>query len=390
MNDALCDIDNKKCVLLVLLDLSAAFDTIDHETLISRLENRYGVTGDARSWFESYLTGRTQSVLIRNYESEKCDLEFGVPQGSILGPKKFIGYTAPVVDIAKAHGVSLHLYADDTQLYITCDPTPESIAAAMKKLEACICDIRTWMAQNFLKLNDDKTEFLILGAPKQLKKVPKPTLQIGECKIEASESARNIGAIFDSNLSMEKHVNSVCKAAWCQLRRVGAIRKNLSNQATKTLVHALITSKLDNLNSLLYGLPNKILHKLERIQNASARLITRSKKYDHISPILRKLHWLPIKMRINYKILLITFKALNNKAPEYIKELLLPCSGSRLKDKILLKNPLSKSARYGDRAFSRAAPHLWNALPDELRHCKSVNSFKSKLKTFMFAKTFGT
>jgi len=389
MNDALCEIDNKKCVLLVLLDLSAAFDTIDHKTLISRLEYRYGVSGDAKSWFESYLTGRTQSVLIRNVQSEKCDLEFGVPQGSILGPKKFIGYSAPIVDIAKAHGINLHLYADDTQLYIACDPTAEAIEAALEKLEACISDIRIWMAQNYLKLNDDKTEFLILGAPNQLKKIKKQKLHIGESYIETTDFARNIGAIFDSNLLMEKHVDSVCKAAWGQLRKIGTIRKYLSNTATKTLVHALVTSRLDNLNGLLYGLSSKILHKLERVQNTAARLITRSKKYDHITPILRKLHWLPIKTRIKYKILLLTYKALNHEGPEYIQDLLVPCTGLRSKEKSLLKKPLSKSVKYGDRAFSRAAPQLWNELPDELRHCKTVDAFKRKLKTYLFGKVYG-
>jgi hypothetical protein len=263
MNDVLCDIDNKKCVLLVLLDLSAAFDTIDHKTLLSRLTSKFGVKAQALSWFESYLTNRTQSVLIGNSRSEKCILEFGVPQGSILGPKQFIGYSAPLADIVRAHGLKFHLYADDTQLYLAFEPIDETMNVAIEQLESCIAEIRRWMAKNFLKLNDDKTEFLILGTCHQLKHLSLPTLHIGGSQINTSESARNIGAIFDSNMNMEKHVNIVCKSAWYHLRRIGSIRKYLDDTSTKTLVHAFITSKLDNLNSLLYGLPGKLIHKLQ-------------------------------------------------------------------------------------------------------------------------------
>jgi len=388
MNDVLCDIDKKKCVLLVLLDLSAAFDTIDHKTLLSRLSSQFGVKAQALSWLESYLTSRTQSVLIGNSRSEKCILEFGVPQGSILGPKQFIGYSAPLADIVRAHGLKFHLYADDTQLYLAFEPTDETMNVAIEQLEACIAEIRRWMAKNFLKLNDDKTEFLILGTCHQLKNLSLPTLHIGDSEINTSESARNIGAIFDSNMNMEKHVNTVCKSAWYHLRRIGSIRKYLDTSSTKTLVHAFITSKLDNLNSLLYGLPGKLIHKLQRVQNAAARLVTKTKMREHITPVLRQLHWLPVKERINYKILLLTYKALNGQGPVYIKDMLVPCTGLRSREKLLLKIPATKLVTYGDRAYSKAAPILWNALPLELRQCKTTNTFKNRLKTHLFKIAF--
>jgi hypothetical protein len=390
MNDILCEIDNKKCVLLVLLDLSAAFDTIDHDTLLARLQNRFGVKDKALSWFRSYLSDRSQSVVIENVKSEKSILEFGVPQGSILGPKQFIQYTAPLVEIARKHGIKLHMYADDTQLYMAFEPTDPSVALSMEKIEACIADIKTWMAKNFLKLNDDKTEFLVLGAPSQLKKVNVPNLQIGESEIEKTQSARNIGAIFDSSMTMEKHVDAICKSAWSHLCRIGRIRKYLSVAATKTLVHAFITSKLDNLNSLLYGIPDNLLNKLERIQYAAARLVMRIRKYEHITPVLKTLHWLPVKSRIEYKILLLTYKALNAEGPEYIKELLTPCTGPRLREQQLLKIPKYKTKTYGGRAFSRVAPKLWNSIPTALRQAKSTNSFKNNLKTYLFSKAYET
>ena len=384
-NDILMDIDKDKCVLLVLLDLSAAFDTIDHETLLERLSERFGVEAKALSWFQSYLTERTQSVLIGNSKSEKCNLKYGVPQGSILGPKQFIGYTSPLAAFAKEKiDLKLHLYADDTQIYLAFEPCEKSMKKSVKELENCIAEIREWMAQNFLKLNDDKTEFLILGTPKSLQKFPNPVLHIGDSEIHPTDCARNIGAIFDSTMSMEKHVDTVCKSAWYHLRRIGLIRKYLDTAATKTLVHAFITSKLDNLNSLLYGLPDKLIGKLERVQNAAARLVSRTKKYDHITAVKKELHWLPIRYRIDYKILLLTYKALNDEGPEYLKELLTPAKGLRSKEALKLHPPSTKKVTYGDRAFAKAATVLWNKIPTTLRKSKSTNTFKNNLKTYLF------
>ena len=403
-NDILCDIDKGKCVLLVLLDLSAAFDTIDHETLLNRLSDKFGVKAQALSWFRSYLSERTQSVLIGNSKSEKHNLKFGVPQGSILGPKQFIGYTAPLADVveeynmidvkdrenlndlAKKKNLKLHLYADDTQIYLAFEPNENSKNNSVEDMEKCISEIRKWMADNFLKLNDDKTEFLILGTNKRFQKFTKPEIHIGDTAIKPANQARNIGAIFDSTMSMEKHVHTICQSAWYQLKRIGSIRKYLDLSSTKTLVHAFVTSKFDYLNSLLYGLPDKLIYKLERVQNAAARLVTRTTKYDSITSVLEELHWLPIKERINFKILLLTYKALNGEGPEYISELLEYRTGLRSREKLELKCPKTKMHTYGDRSFSKAAPLLWNSIPVELRKSKSTNSFKKNLKTHLFKK----
>ena len=388
-NDILLDMDKNKCVLLVLLDLSAAFDTIDHETLMNRLSSRFGVKAKALSWFKSYLSERTQSVLIGKNKSQKCGLEYGVPQGSILGPKQFIGYTAPLSDIVEKDGLRLHLYADDTQIYLAFDPSDESMDISMEKLEKCISKIRKWMADNFLKLNDDKTEFLILRSKHNLKKLKTPLLHIGTSEIEPTDSARNIGAIFDTTMSMEKHVDSICKSAWYNLRKIGSIRKYLDTTATKTLVHAFIISRLDNLNSLLYGLPQILIKRLQRVQNASARLITRTRKYDDITPVLKELHWLPIKQRIEYKILLLTYKSRNDKGPSYLAELLkTPNRELRSKDELKLDDYILTKRAYGDRAFAKAAPVLWNSIPVGLRKSKSVETFKKNLKTYLFTKAF--
>ena len=383
LNDLLCAMDSHESVLLILLDLSAAFDTVDHCILLERLSNRFGIRGSALAWFKSYLTGRFQTVCIQGKTSTPKALTCGVPQGSVLGPLLFTAYTAPLGDIAKRHNVDFHFYADDTQLYLGFKPSNE--ASTKQKMEACIQDIRVWMAFNFLKLNDSKTEMLVMH-PKRKPSREMTDINIGDSSISRSNFARNIGVIFDENLTLERHVRSVTSSAFFHIRNIGLIRKYLNQEATETLVHAFVSSRLDFCNSLLYGLPQWQLKKLQYVQNTAARLITRTRKGDHITPVLEALHWLPIHQRIEFKLLLLVFKSLHDLAPQYLAELLIPHKPSRpLRscDMQLLVTPRTVS-RYGDRAFRTVAPALWNKLPYSIRNCETISSFKNCLKTYLF------
>jgi len=140
--------------------------------------------------------------------------------------------------------------------------------------------------------------------------------------ITRSNEVRNIGVWFDETLNMEKHISITCKSAFYHLRNIASIRKFISSKDCETLIHAFITSKIDYCNSLLSGLPAQQLKKLQHVQNSAARLLTLSTKHEHITPVLQDLHWLPVSERINYEIILLTFKTLNNLAPKYLKELL--------------------------------------------------------------------
>jgi hypothetical protein len=188
-------------------------------------------------------------------------------------------------------------------------------------------------------------------------------------------------------VSMEKHVTNVCKATNFHIRNIGAIRNVLSDSSTEKLVHAMITSRLDYCNVLLSGIPDSQIQRLQRLQNNAARIVCKIKKYDHITPTLKKLHWLPVKERICFKILLLTYKALNGKAPAYITELLCPYNpprSLRSGDKHLLTIPRSRTKTYGDRTFSSRAPKEWNCLPHHLRMVSSLEAFKRDLKTHLF------
>ena len=273
-NDLLLNMDKGHVTLLVMLDLSAAFDTVDHGILLHRLQSKLGLRDKALSWFKSYLAGRTQQVSVNGSLSDKFNLSCGVPQGSCLGPLLFTIYASSLFDIMKSHLPSVHTYADDTQLYISFNPVDKtSEADAVIAIENCIRDVRAWMRDDKLMLNDDKTEFLIIGTERQLSKVSVDKIKIGQAEVSPASSVRNLGTWFDSHLDMSTHLTKTCASAFYYLYNIRHIRKYLSRESTERLVHAFITSRLDYCNGLLYGAPEYQIKKLQRVMNASARLV---------------------------------------------------------------------------------------------------------------------
>ena len=192
---------------------------------------------------------------------------------------------------------------------------------------------------------------------------------------------------------MVPHVNSVVKSSFYHLRNIAKIRNYLSLSSTERLIHAFVTSRLDNCNSVLYGLPKCVTNKLQLVQNAAARLVVLSSKRDHITPILANLHWLPINYRIEFKIILLTFKALHGLAPLYLQDLVSKKSSKkhlRSSSQLLLKTKSFNLKTYGSRSFSVAAPLLWNSLPSSLRDIHELSKFKSSLKTHLFNLAFNS
>ena len=200
-NDILTSIDKHGVVILVMLDLSAAFDTFDHDILFSRMENTLGITGQALAWFKSYLSGRTLRIKIDKSFSELQDILWSVPQGSVLGPLLFLIYLLHLGKLIRKHGLELYIYADDTQLYLAIKPiTQQAVDIGVARLESCLTDIYTgtWMSQNKLKLNADKTEVLVLGTPKQRAKISVPSISVyGEIVKILNIPIGNLGSVFD-------------------------------------------------------------------------------------------------------------------------------------------------------------------------------------------------
>ena len=281
-NDVFMDIDNRKCVFLVLLDLSAAFSTVSHEILIKRLSDRIGIRGNALQWIASYLENRKQFVLLDGHRSKTHSLDCNVPQGSVLGPGMFSDYNSPVADIFHRHDIHYHLYADDTQVYVSFDAKDEEQVRV--RLEACLQEVRIWMAQNSLKLNDSKTDFIILGNTHNLKSVTTTHITIGECKVPVSTSVKNFCATLDPYLKLNKQVNLTCRSAWFNLYQIGKIKRYLSKDQLKSLIQAFVISKLDMNNSMLIGSPAVLTKKLQSVQNAAAKLVCGLNRWDHVDP----------------------------------------------------------------------------------------------------------
>ena len=308
------------CMMLVMFDLSAAFDTIDHQItwiIVQRMKDIFGVQGDALKWVASYLTERYQVVNIDGHISSSAQLLYGVPQISVMGPKKYTMYTKPLGEIIRKHGLGYHIYADDTQLYIAFKGDDEN-RKCLNTMEACLLDVQKWMAANLLKLNNDKTE-VVLFAPKQITVSTRNiSVAVGNTHVSAITSVRNLGVMLDTTLSMDDQVKAVCRTAYAQLRGIGHIRRYLTTDAAKKVVNSLVTTRLDYCNSLLYGIPGRLLARLQKVQSTAARIVSRTSRYAHITPVLHELHWLPIESRLKYKVLLMAHRALHGSAPQYM------------------------------------------------------------------------
>ena len=374
-----------KAYILVLLDLSAAFDTVDHQLLLSDFSD-CGVEGTALSLLESYLENREQCVAIGKSRSEPTALQYGVLQGSVLVPVLFTVYTSTLAFLLEAHGVSYHFFADDTQLYIKV----EDIDEAKHRLSSLLSDLKIWMARRKLKLNDGKTEIIVIR--RNLRNFTIANFGVtsfGDTQLVPCESTKNLGVVLDSSLSFRPHINFIVKT--CNFHKDFVNRKNLV-----TFVHSLIISKVHYCNSLFIGLPNDvILKKVQSVLNRAARLIFNLPPRVPTTSSLIELHWLPLKARIEFKLCLITFKALKFNQSSYIRELLSFSShestlGLRSADDSYRLHELRAigERRFVNRSFSYIAPRLYNKLPITIKMVDSLITFKSHLKAFLFSRAY--
>ncbi len=266
-------LQNEGGAILVLLDLSAAFDTIDHNILLETLKNEVGIAGDALQWFKSYLTGRQQRVKIGTSVSSSHELLYGVPQGSVLGPQLFSLYTKRLVKVIEINGMLYHIYADDTQIYIAFHPkSPSSTSETLSVIEKCTSHINSWMKSHFLKLNGDKTEILVITTP-TLSSHKITHVDICGSKIDVSKVIRDLGVIYDTTLKMDTHIKAICKRVYYQIHLINKVRQYITESDTQILVQTNITPLLDYCNGLIIGLPKCLIDLLQHAQNCAARVI---------------------------------------------------------------------------------------------------------------------
>jgi len=378
--------------LLALLDLSAAFDTVDYDILFNRLTSDFGVSGSALAWLKSYLLGRRQSVCCHGVLAPATELTCGVPQGSCLGPLLFLLYTAGLHEVIQRHGLRNHCYADDSEIYGSCHPRDSK--TLREKMLHCISDVSTWMASNRLKLNPAKTELMWCSTPGMAHHVDHVTpFIIGHVPVKPVTTVRLLGVMLDSELTMTTHVSRTVSTCFYQLRRLKSARRSLPTESAKSLVSAFVTSRLDYCNGVLAGVAQRQIDRLQAVLNAAARLLYGGTKRDHITPLIKdKLHWLRFAQRITYKLCVLVYKSLHGCAPGYLSELVVPAgnaSAMRLRsaDNHCIVRPRSR-LKFGDRGFSIAAPDAWNSLPLHVKTASSLSIFTEKLKTELFLRSY--
>ena len=348
------------------------------------------------------MTGRNQSVKINGSLSSPLPLSFGVPQGSVLGPLVFILYTHPLSKlISTFKNISHHLYADDTQIYITI--TPQNASTAIPELQSCLESVQLWMDSSKLKLNPDKTEFIVFGSKVLRNQLSDffPVNILGNL-LSPSDKVRNLGVIFDSSFRFSAQVSSICSSSYYHIRDFARIRRYLDKSTAIAVANALVCSRLDYCNSLLNSISEYDLKRLNSIQYSLCRIVQRTSRFsrEHMSPHLRSLHWLPVKQRIKFKWCLLIFKILKLGLPPYFSPYFVPynCkiatrrsapSKNMLdRDIIPFNRNTYKSKSHYDHSFAASGPSVWNGLPDYVRCCDSLYSFRRQLKGYLFHSAF--
>ena len=383
-DDALRGFDENKATIVVFLDLSAAFDTIDPEKLLQILNEELGIGGVALEWFRSFLIGRTQRVKIGNEYSESIEVPCGTPQGSVLGPPLFnINVRSQPMVFQHCH-FSTSSFADDSNgrrsfaLQFQFQILKHDVVNCMKL-------IVEWSHDHFMKINPDKTELLLMYPPSLESEIIIRGILFDEQCIRFSEYVKNVGVFLDKNLSLDKQINTITSHCYKILKDIGSIRTSLMLIHLESLVHAVISSRLDYCNSLYINISKKNMNKLQKLQNAAARLVLGRRRRDSATEALHMLHWLKVEARILFKIILLVFKVLKGMCSDNL-QLKYKAFNGRDDDFLKLETPTFKT-KYGERTFEFNGSRLWNALPYDMRILEDVEVFKKRVKTLLFEGT---
>jgi hypothetical protein len=374
----LSSMDKKEVTLLILLDLTAAFDCVDHQILSQPL-TACGIRDSAHQWLMSFLSNRHQKVSVNGKLSSSLPLKIGVPQGSVLGPLLFTLYLSGLRDVIASFNVKYVLYADDIQLYISC-PINE-LPLALTRLHNCIKAVIQWLQSSLLTVNQSKFQFMILGSPAIIKKVPRSDLTVDGVKIPANTVVRDLGIWLDPSLTFTNHVSKVRSKSFMALRIVNRLRKHLNKSLYHMLLHSLVISNIDFGSSLLYGISKKESQRLQNILNSCFRCLHKTGRLTNISEHLKSHRWLSIDQRIHLRLALIMFNIIHHGKPQYLAALINErrIAGDftlRSSSQNLLQVQFCKTTT-ASRAFRICGPMVWNSLPLSVREITQVHLFRN-------------
>lgn len=378
--------DGGKCSILVLLDFSRAFDSINIPLLLSKLVF-YGFDPRTVKWFSSYLGCRSQCVELqlpdgRSVRSSTRLVPRGVPQGSVLGPILFVLYSADIIKMVKF--CQHHLYADDLQLYSSF--LPSDCDGAVRKINTDLEQICQWSSSNSLILNPKKSKFMVFGTKKMLQKISHPNIIINGELVERVVEAKNLGLIMDCHLRFESHIAEAVRQSLYRLKLLYKIRPYLSEDVRVMLCESLVLSRL-NYCDTVYGpcLLSRTINVIQRVQNACARYCFHVPPRTHITPFLNSSSLLKMKERRDLHLATLLFGIILHKNPPYLYSKLSWASEcgrypKRACSYLIFRTPSHKTVAFRG-SFRFAASRCWNVLlPPPLRSLKTVGSFKAQLK----------
>ena len=296
-----------------MLDNSKAFDCANHRLILAKLKAA-GFRNDSLQWIFSYLNGRHQKVSTSLGESSWCEVLNGVPQGSVLGPLLFTVLVSDLRDVIKRG--RYHLYADDTQLYYSCNY--ENVNLTIKDINSDLERISTFSKKNCLKLNAEKSKFIIIGSRhnlKQIKNIQMDPIKIDNDIIEREYEARNLGVTIDEELTWIRHVNLCIAKAYGKLKHAFRFKNFLNQSSRLNLIETYILSQFNYGDIVLQNLSEQLQNKIQKIQNRCVRFAFGLRKYDHISAFIKNKKILNMKNRRLLHSLVLMFKIKNQKAP---------------------------------------------------------------------------
>ena len=278
-------------------------------------------------------------------------------------------------------------FADDHEVHATFKPSESP--KFFNILESAMSSIHDWICKSRLKMNPDKTEFMLFASRKNIKKVESTKITVLQEDIHSIPCTKYLGAFMDQHLSFNTHVLKKCATASWNLAKIKRIRKFLTRDSLQIIMNAMVMSHLDYANGLLFNTTQNNIHKLQMIQNKAAKITLGRSSRSSSTNCLIDLHWLPIKARIDFKIILLTHKSLKKESPMYLQELLNKARNTNTRNSCKINQllvPRIEKETFKKRAFCYASPTLWNSLPDNIRIITDTNKFKQALKTFLFKK----
>ena len=377
--------DNKKLTASVFLDMSKAFDSLNHDLLIKKLRH-IGLSSQAILWFQSYLSSRYQRVRINSSLSDFLPVSTGVPQGSILRPLLFSVYVNDLPLSLKKCEVDS--YVDDTKKYLSFNVKDKDIS--ITDLQQDLTSIRNWCFNNSLLINPDKTKLIVFGTKQMLSRLDDSKLSLLGKELTPCDSVRDLGVYVDPQLFYDKHILktvSSCVSRLCQINRVKHV---FDKRTLKLVINALAFSRLFYCSSVWSNTAKKNVDKLQLVQNFAARIVANKRKYEHVTPILRSLNWLPVRDQLYFRDAVLAFKCMSGLAPVYLSDKLITRSTVSKREldtrnSQMLNIPLFRTAT-GQKTFYYWTVNIWINSNDDIKLCIDVNSFRNKLRGVLLDK----